>query len=145
VSIYYEGEKDMNKKRNSKFAIWFIFTFLFGTLPIILQVFASAIIGYQISVISLMKELFFLTIILCTDTLKTIYELKDKKVYFNKAFVHGVSIFILVIASVLYGIMLVSEEVKITKMIYVIPLYLCVFSLIMGMIVQLLSSREDED
>ena len=99
----------MNDKTKKNLMTWFFFTFLFGSLPIIFLIIGSFVTGERFTAISVSKETFFLTIVLCADTLKTLHNKSYAETFFSKAIL-GMSIFILVISSVLYGITLICND-----------------------------------
>lgn len=116
---------------------WFCFTFLFGLFPIIFLFMVSWVTGEGFTIITVSKEMFFLNIILCADTLKTLHNESYAETLFSKAIL-GITIFILVISSVLYGITLIREEVNIS--IYKLSSVLYIVSVIVGFITQVRDS-----
>ena len=134
------------KKQKSNFTMWFFFTLLLGALPLIFLILTDLFLGNKISLASMTKELFFLTIILCADILKTLYEInnEEKRKYTGNAFIHGMTIFILILASVLYGIMLMFDERKINDYVCMLSIILCYLSVIMGAFTQWIIKRQNQ-
>lgn len=118
---------------------WFFFTFLLGILPIIIQIILTAgtRLNFDFSITSMSKELFFVTIILCADILKTLRENENKKIIKEKTFIHGLSIFMLVISSVLYGFILVIDR-NINDIFIISSIIICLFSAVIGIVTQII-------
>ena len=126
----------MNKNYYKNMASWFFFTFLLGTLPIVFLMLATWIKKEPINLQSMSKEIFFLTVILCADTLKSLYCLEDKSIGGFKVILYGISVFLLVVSSSLFGIMLIVEEKYINKDVYFVSALLCSASAVCGVVSQ---------
>lgn len=136
----------MDKKQKNNVSMWFFFTLLLGMLPIIFLLITSLFIdGEIIRVSSLTKEMFFLTIILCADILKTLYDVNDKKLVYTKTFLYGISIFVLIISSVLYGILLIYKGEYISENVYGISTALCMISVMLGFFTQIIVNQKKEN
>lgn len=136
---------EIKRKRKEELALWCFFTLLFGALPIFFLVVTSLFTGNMIKLNTLSKEMFFLTIILCADILRTLYTMNDKKMHDGKAILYGLSIFILVISSVLYGGILLHKEEDIDIFAYRISLFLCIFSMLLGFLTQILATARNSN
>lgn len=134
----------MNDKLTKNIITWLCFTVLFGSLPIIFLIIGSWVTGERFTAISVSKEMFFLNIVMCADALKTLHNKSYEETSFSKGIL-GISIFILVISSVLYGITLIKKEINIEVYNFSSILYL--FSTIIGFITQVRDGlqKEEED
>lgn len=130
------------KKLNDNIVMWFFFTLLFGLLPLIFLLLSSLISGWTISLQSISSEMFFLTIILCADILKTLYSADGKRIMRKKALLFGLSIFILVIASVLYGAVVLVYNDHINDIVNMLSLFLCMISVFTGCFTQMLVNKD---
>lgn len=129
----------MGKEIRTNLISWYFFTLVLGTLPILFLFFASLFNGNNISIKSMSKELFFLTIILCADTLKSLNDIDNKRVPSAKRFLLGMTTLMLIVSSVLYGFMLIYGEEDIKEVIYMISTFLCLLSIAMGLSTQILT------
>lgn len=82
----------MDKKKLKNMINWYIFTFLFGMLPTIFLCVAWLFTGDMPDLASMTKEIFFFTIVLCADTLKTYNDLKNAISENSKTALYGCSI-----------------------------------------------------
>lgn len=130
------------KKENDNIVIWIFFTLLFGLLPLMFLVLSSLINGWIISLRSISSEMFFLTIVLCADILKTLYSANGERIMRRKTFLYGISIFILIIASVLYGAIVIVEARNINEIVYILSLYLCMISMTLGFLTQVIVNKD---
>lgn len=121
-----------------KIILWFIFTLFLGMIPLIILIFSSRMNGHSISLISAMKEIFFLTIIFCSDILKTLFELDSKEIDTGKTFIQGLSFVILLLASIFYGYMQLYDKENNIMIIYGFSVFFCVFSGVMAVLTQIL-------
>lgn len=126
--------------------MWLFFTLIFGMLPIIFLCISALFSEYGLTfgLHSLSKEMFFLTIILCADILKTLYDTDDEQIP-NKSLLYGLSIVILVISSVLYGCVLLSSGEHINPSVYLTSLVFCIFSIILGFATQVIISQKQDN
>lgn len=130
------------KKVSDNIVMWIFFTFLFGLFPLMFLVLSSLINGWRINLQSISSEMFFLTIVLCADILKTLYSANGERIMRRKTFLYGMSIFILVIASVLYGAIVIVETRNINGIVYILSLYLCMISMILGFLTQVIVNKD---
>lgn len=133
------------KKENDNIVMWIFFTLLFGLLPLLFLLLSCLINGWMISLQSISSEMFFLTIVLCADILKTLYSANGKRIMKRKTLIYGVSIFILVIASVLYGAIIIVETRNINEIVYILSLNLCMFSVMLGFLTQVIINKDQKD
>ena len=88
---------------------WLFFTCAFGMFPLFFLMIARLFTGNEINLVTAEKEIFFLTIVLCADVLKTLNNSKKEDFEPLKAVLHGLSIIVMILSSVLYGVLLIYE------------------------------------
>lgn len=93
------------------------------------------------------KRCFFLTIILCADIKKTIYSVDGKRIIKRKTILYGMSIFILVTSSVLFGSIVIANRSTVDEIVYVLSSFLCGISVLTGCMTQIIVNKDlkDED
>lgn len=92
-----------------KMIAWMFFTVIISILPLIFMIFICKIGSIEITYEQVLSEIFFLSIILSSDSIKTVYNVRDDDLGF---WIHNASIVILIFASVIYGIMLYHTYVQ---------------------------------
>lgn len=124
----------MNKEYLKNLINWFAFTVLFGMFPIIFLYVSWLFTGDKPSIDLMAKEIFFFTIVLCADTLRTYNNLKGKISEVGRTALYGLSIIVLILSSVLYGGLLIygNENHIISR----ISITLCGISFIIGFFMQ---------
>ncbi len=109
---------------------WLFFTCAFGMFPLFFLMIARLFTGNEINLVTAEKEIFFLTIVLCADVLKTLNNSKKEDFEPLKAVLHGLSIIVMILSSVLYGVFLIYEIENFE--IYKLSAMLCMISALVG-------------
>lgn len=124
----------MNKEYLKNVINWFAFTVLFGMFPIIFLYVSWLFTGDKPDISLMAKEIFFFTIVLCADTLRTYNNLKNEVSEVGRTALYGISIIVLILSSVLYGGLLIYGNEN--HIISYISISLCVISFIIGLFMQ---------
>lgn len=137
-----KNQSVFNDKSVKNIATWSFITLPFALLPIILLFLVSLFTGENISVITVTKEMFFFNIVMCADTLKTLHNESYTETIFSKIIL-GITIFVLVISSVLYGITLIYNK-NLDINVFYLSMFLYISSAVIGFITQMRDGLQKE-
>lgn len=91
-----------------KLIMWFYFTIIAGILPTALKWLICQIANSQFEFNNICSEIYFFSLMLSFDGLKSLYDINNDKNF--KVFFFASLIFIIIILSVIYGILLLDEN-----------------------------------
>lgn len=129
-----------------RLTMWFFFTIVAGVLPLGFKWTVCNITGIAFTYASICSEVFFFNLILSADGLKELYDVdSDKKI---KILLFASLIFIIIILSTIYGILLLNDYKGMSLKLD--SLYLCSkiftsFCVIINLSIQILRGHEIDE
>lgn len=129
-----------------KLIMWFFFTILAGILPLGFKWIICGVTGIPFTYSSICSEIFFFNVILSANGLKELYDIDSGKKL--KIFLFASLIFITIILSTFYGVLLLNDYKELELNLDNIHLYskiFTIFCLLVNLSIQILGGADQND
>lgn len=105
---------------------WFIYTVIAGILPIGIALIICNLVNVKLSYTMFFSGMFFVDLTLLADAMKVLYDIEKYKKF--KITLYSVSLVLIIIVSVVYGIVLLNDYKKLELNMNAVRLMLYVFT-----------------